>query len=115
MADASTLILHQYEVSPFSEKVRVALGIKGLAWQACNQPSIMPKPENNAFIIEFLLSERGQRVAMERGVFPITPKFKVQGKPGSSILVIELGSGKANLGRKDFAIGQSSAQGEKMK
>jgi Outer membrane lipoprotein-sorting protein len=41
---------------------------------------------------------------------------KVQGKPGSSILVIEAGSAKANLGRKDFDIGQSSApsvQGEK--
>src|SRR5271154_1087299 len=44
-ADADTLILHQYEISPFSEKVRVALGIKGLSWQACNQPPIMPKPE----------------------------------------------------------------------
>jgi iron(III) transport system substrate-binding protein len=33
--------------------------------------------------IEFLLSERGQRVFMERGLFPITPKFKVQGPPGS--------------------------------
>ncbi len=33
--------------------------------------------------IEFMLSERGQRVAMERGVFPITPKYRVQGKPGS--------------------------------
>jgi len=40
---------------------------------------------------------------------------KVVGKPGSSILVIEFGSGKANLGRKDFDIGQSSAQGEKVK
>jgi outer membrane lipoprotein-sorting protein len=40
---------------------------------------------------------------------------KLQGKPGSSILVIERGSGRANLGRKDFAIGQSSAQGEKAK
>ena len=30
-----------------------------------------------------MLSERGQRVAMERGVFPITPKYRVQGKPGS--------------------------------
>ncbi|MNC91042.1 hypothetical protein D3C83_72300 [compost metagenome] len=30
-----------------------------------------------------MLSERGQRMAMERGVFPITPKYKVQGKPGS--------------------------------
>ena len=44
-AIADTLILHQYEVSPFSEKVRVALGIKRLSWRACNQPSIMPKPE----------------------------------------------------------------------
>jgi hypothetical protein len=40
---------------------------------------------------------------------------KLQGKPGSSILVIERGSPKANLGRKDFDIGQSSAQGETVK
>jgi ABC-type Fe3+ transport system substrate-binding protein len=33
--------------------------------------------------IEYVLSERGQRVAMERGVFPITPKYRVQGAPGS--------------------------------
>jgi iron(III) transport system substrate-binding protein len=33
--------------------------------------------------IEFLLSERGQRVFMERGLFPITPRYKVQGPPGS--------------------------------
>ena len=39
------LILHQYEISPFSEKVRVAMGIKGTYWHACNQPAIMPKPE----------------------------------------------------------------------
>src|SRR5579864_821197 len=35
---------------------------------------------------------------------------KQQGKPGSSMLAIEFGSGRANLGRKDFDIGQSSAQ-----
>ncbi len=40
---------------------------------------------------------------------------KVQGKPGSSMLIIERGSGKANLGRKDFVISQSTAQGEKGK
>ncbi len=34
--------------------------------------------------IEYLLSERGQRMAMDRGVFPITPKYKVQGAPGST-------------------------------
>jgi hypothetical protein len=38
---------------------------------------------------------------------------KLQGKPGSSILVIEGGSGKANLGRKDFDISQSSARQKK--
>jgi hypothetical protein len=32
---------------------------------------------------------------------------KQQGKPGSSILIIETGSAKAKLGRKDFEIGQS--------
>src|ERR1700722_18286420 len=42
---ADILILHQYEISPFSEKVRVAMAIKGLSWRACNQPSIMPKPQ----------------------------------------------------------------------
>jgi hypothetical protein len=40
---------------------------------------------------------------------------KLQGKPGSSIMAIEGGSGKANLGAKDFDIGQSSAQEEKVK
>jgi len=50
------------------------------------------------------------------GVWSATQvEAKLQGKPGSSRLAIELGSGKANLGRKDFAIGQSSAQGEKVK
>ena len=42
-------------------------------------------------------------------------EVKPQGKPGSSMLAIEGGSGRANLGRKDFDIGQSSAQGEKVK
>lgn len=39
------IILHQYETSPFSEKVRVCFGIKGLAWHAVDQPVIMPKPD----------------------------------------------------------------------
>ena len=34
--------------------------------------------------IEFMLTERGQRVAMGRGVFPITPKYRVQGPPHST-------------------------------
>ena len=39
------LILHQYDVSPFSEKVRTVFGIKGLAWRSVIQPVIMPKPD----------------------------------------------------------------------
>lgn len=41
-------------------------------------------PKAARAFIEYMLSERGQRVAMERGVFPITPKYKVQGAPGST-------------------------------
>jgi len=44
-ATAQSIILHQYDISPFSEKVRVAFGIKGLDWFACDEPVIMPKPE----------------------------------------------------------------------
>jgi hypothetical protein len=40
---------------------------------------------------------------------------KQQGKPGSSLLVIETGSGKANLGRKDFELSQFNEQEEKGK
>lgn len=39
------ILLHQYDTSPFSEKVRLCLGIKGLAWRAVDQPVIMPKPD----------------------------------------------------------------------
>ncbi|HYK35918.1 outer membrane lipoprotein-sorting protein [Alloacidobacterium sp.] len=38
---------------------------------------------------------------------------KLQGKPGSSIMQIEGGSAKANLGRKDFVISQPSSQTNK--
>lgn len=41
----SDIILHHYDSSPFSEKVRICLGIKGLAWKAVTQPVIMPKPD----------------------------------------------------------------------
>ena len=41
-------------------------------------------PKAARAFIEFLLTERGQRVFMERGLFPITPKYKVHGPPGST-------------------------------
>ena len=44
--------------------------------------------------IEFLLTERGQKVFMERGLFAITPKYKVQGAPGSTAeLAVEFTGG----------------------
>jgi glutathione S-transferase len=39
------IILHHYFTSPFSEKVRILLGIKGLTWRSVIQPTIMPKPD----------------------------------------------------------------------
>jgi iron(III) transport system substrate-binding protein len=41
-------------------------------------------PKAARAFIEFLLTERGQRVFMERGLFPITPKYRVQGPAGST-------------------------------
>ncbi len=41
----SGIILHHYDTSPFSEKVRVMLGVKSLPWRSVIQPVIMPKPE----------------------------------------------------------------------
>jgi glutathione S-transferase len=39
------LILHHYNTSPFSEKVRLILGAKKLPWKSVLIPAIMPKPE----------------------------------------------------------------------
>lgn len=39
------IILHHYPRSPFAEKVRLALGLKGLAYHAVTIPAVMPKPE----------------------------------------------------------------------
>ena len=42
------IILHHFDISPFAEKARVALGIKGLAWQSVQIPLVMPKPDLTA-------------------------------------------------------------------
>jgi glutathione S-transferase len=39
------LILHHYPSSPFSEKIRLILGYKKLAWKSVVIPRIMPKPD----------------------------------------------------------------------
>ena len=33
------IILHHYASSPYSEKVRLTLGLKGLAWRGVEQPT----------------------------------------------------------------------------
>jgi glutathione S-transferase len=42
------IILHHYEISPYSEKVRLGLGLKALAWRSVEIPVIMPKPDLTA-------------------------------------------------------------------
>jgi glutathione S-transferase len=39
------VILHHYPTSPYSEKIRVAFGVKKLAWRSVKIPQIMPKPD----------------------------------------------------------------------
>jgi glutathione S-transferase len=39
------LILHHYEISPYSEKIRRILAYKELSWSAVRAPAIMPKPD----------------------------------------------------------------------
>jgi glutathione S-transferase len=41
----TTLILHHYPQSPFAEKARLMLGLKGLAWESVILPRVMPKPD----------------------------------------------------------------------
>jgi len=41
----SEIILHHYPQSPVSEKVRIGLGIKQLAWRSVEIPRVPPKPE----------------------------------------------------------------------
>src|SRR5436190_11661858 len=39
------LIFHHYDPSPFSEKVRLVLGLKRLAWSSVIVPMVLPKPD----------------------------------------------------------------------
>lgn len=41
----SELILHHYPQSPFAEKARLMLGVKGLSWHSVLIPAVMPKPD----------------------------------------------------------------------
>jgi glutathione S-transferase len=39
------VILHHYDRSPFSEKVRLVFGLKAIAWRSVQIPRWMPKPD----------------------------------------------------------------------
>ena len=39
------LILHHYAGSPFSEKIRLIFGFKGMSWRSVIVPAILPKPD----------------------------------------------------------------------
>ncbi|MEM8564702.1 MAG: glutathione S-transferase family protein [Pseudomonadota bacterium] len=41
----SKLILHHYDASTFSEKIRLLMGYKGLRWRSVIQPDVMPKAD----------------------------------------------------------------------
>ena len=42
------VILHNYDASPFAEKIRLIMGYKQLSWRWANIPRIMPKPDLTA-------------------------------------------------------------------
>lgn len=61
-------------------------------------------PKAAVAFIEFLLTERGQRVFMERGLFPITPKYRVEGPPGSTAeLAVEFTGGVRSYFESDVS------------
>ena len=42
----SEIILHHYDMSPYAEKIRLALGRKALAWRSVQTPMVLPKPDH---------------------------------------------------------------------
>ena len=40
------IILHHYDLSPYAEKIRLALGRKSLTWRSVPTPMVMPKPDH---------------------------------------------------------------------
>ncbi len=44
-AGPDDFILHHYDASPFSQKVRAFLGLKQAAWMSVVTPNILPKPD----------------------------------------------------------------------
>ena len=45
MPASSAIILHHFEKSPFSEKVRIVFGLKNIAWTSVLISRTMPRPD----------------------------------------------------------------------
>ena len=45
MPTPSPIILHHFDQSPFSERIRVIFGFKELAWSSVRISRIMPRPD----------------------------------------------------------------------
>jgi glutathione S-transferase len=82
-----SLVLHHYELSPFSEKVRRILAFKRLAWQSVRAPAVMPKPDlvaltggyrkipvlqvgNHVYCDTALIAERLEQLAAAPTLYP---------------------------------------------
>lgn len=45
MPDGHSVILHHFDESPFSEKIRLVFGVKSIAWSSVRISRIMPRPD----------------------------------------------------------------------
>jgi len=45
VSSSSDIILHHFDPSPFSEKIRIIFGFKQIAWKSCLISRIMPRPD----------------------------------------------------------------------
>jgi len=45
VSSSSDIILHHFDPSPFSEKIRIIFGFKQIAWKSCQISRIMPRPD----------------------------------------------------------------------
>jgi iron(III) transport system substrate-binding protein len=57
------------------------------AWITAGPAAILKgarHPNAARAFVEFMLSDRGQRIAVERGLFPIVPRYRIEGPPGST-------------------------------
>ena len=67
------------------------------AWITAGPAAILKgarHPKAARAFVEFLLSDRGQRIAVERGLFPIIPDYRIEGPPGSTAeMAVEFNGG----------------------